>query len=252
MIRLAVTRPGHPEIFHAIQGEGASLGRPSLFVRLSQCNLHCVWCDTPYTWNFEGTEFTHRDDGPGAPAKFDRASETLDMASPALAEQILSQPCRRVVFTGGEPLLQQRELGQVCAALKSADPAFHLEVETNGTIAPAGALAEHADQFNVSPKLAHSGNDLALRRRADVLKGFAGDARAWFKFVIAAPGDINEVDEIVAQTGAAPARVFLMPEGVTSGALRAKAHWLVPLCLERGYGFSDRLHIHLHGDTRGT
>ena len=43
-----------------------------------------------------------------------------------------------------------------------------------------------------------------------------------------------------------------MPEGVTSAALRATAQWLVPLCLEKGFNFTDRLHIHLYGDTRGT
>lgn len=252
MLRLAVTSPGHPEVFASVQGEGVSCGQPSLFVRLSQCNLHCVWCDTPYTWNFDGTDFAHRDDTPGAPAKFDRVAETVDVETEALVDEILGQACRRVIFTGGEPLLQQRELGAVCVALKAADRDFHLEFETNGTIAPTGAIADLADQFNVSPKLAHSGNAAELRRRADVLKGFGEDDRAWFKFVVEAPDDLAEVNELVALAGVPARRVFLMPEGVTSEALRARAEWLVPLCLERGYGFSDRLHIHLYGDTRGT
>ncbi|MCI4645335.1 MAG: 7-carboxy-7-deazaguanine synthase QueE [Hyphomonadaceae bacterium] len=246
-MRLAVTSPGTPEIFEALQGEGASMGRPSVFLRTSQCNLHCVWCDTPYTWNFKGTEFVHRDG-----TKFDRTRETVDMDVPDVAARLMAATPRRLVLTGGEPLLQQRELGALCAALKAADPAWHVEIETNGTIAPTGEAEPLIDQFNVSPKLAHSGNAAALALKPDLLAWYAGDARATFKFVISAPEDIAEVDEIVAQSAIPATRVYLMPEGTDSATLRARAAWLEPLCLAHGYNFSDRLHIHLHGDTRGT
>ncbi|MGE5952611.1 MAG: 7-carboxy-7-deazaguanine synthase QueE, partial [Qipengyuania vulgaris] len=48
------------------------------------------------------------------------------------------------------------------------------------------------------------------------------------------------------------ARIFLMPEGADSVTLRTREEWLVPLCLKHGFRLSDRLHIHLFGDTRGT
>jgi hypothetical protein len=47
-------------------------------------------------------------------------------------------------------------------------------------------------------------------------------------------------------------RVWLMPEGRTPAELRAREPWLAEACLEAGYNFTDRLHIHLYGDTRGT
>ena len=53
---LATDDEGGPEIFASVQGEGPSMGMPVAFMRLSRCNLACVWCDTAYTWHFEGDE----------------------------------------------------------------------------------------------------------------------------------------------------------------------------------------------------
>ncbi|MES4793247.1 MAG: pyrroloquinoline quinone biosynthesis protein PqqE, partial [Chloroflexota bacterium] len=91
---------------------------------------------------------------------------------------------------------------------------YRLEVETNGTVAP-GPMAGLIDQFNVSPKLAHSGN-VGLRRLVpEALRALVATGRAWFKFVVAEPGDLAEVREICALTGVEPGRVVLMPEGTT-------------------------------------
>ena len=57
---LATDDAGEAEIFASLQGEGPSQGRPCAFVRLSRCNLACVWCDTAYTWRFEGDNRPHR------------------------------------------------------------------------------------------------------------------------------------------------------------------------------------------------
>lgn len=69
------------------------------------------------------------------------AAEVRDLGVPLL------------VVTGGEPLLQQEALSNLCGAL----PGLEIEVETNGTVVPRPALVARVARFNMSPKLENSG-----------------------------------------------------------------------------------------------
>ena len=247
MLTLATVAPGEPEIFAALQGEGVSAGLPCAFVRLSRCNLACAWCDTAYTWRFEGDNRPHRDG-----LAFARGENQVSLEEAEVAARIAALGQSRLVVTGGEPLLQGAALARMLAALQRLVRGLVVEVETNGTVAPHPALDPLIDQFNVSPKLAHSGNPASLALVPERLAEWAADARAWFKFVIGAAGDVDEVRALAADYGIAPGRVILMPEGRDSATLRERARWLGELCLMDGYRLSDRLHIHLSGDTRGT
>ena len=245
MLDLATTSPGEPEIFASLQGEGPSAGAPSVFVRLSRCNLACRWCDTPYTWNFAGTPFAH-DDG----VKWERDANRVRLAVEDVFGRVAAFRPTRLVVTGGEPLLQPRPLARLLTMLRAAEPAPEVEVETNGTLPLTPELDPLIDQINVSPKLAHSGND-DRRIVPDALARFAADPRAWFKFVVRARGDAEEVAALAAAHAIAPDRVQLMAEGRSSAALRARERWVAKLCTERGWRYTDRLHIHLWGDARG-
>lgn len=247
MLTLATTTPGEAEIFASLQGEGASIGRPSVFVRLSRCNLACHWCDTAYTWRFEGDNRAHRDG-----RHFARAANQVTTTEADLAERLAGFAEDRLVITGGEPLLQGAALARMLADLRARKPGLHVEIETNGSVAPHPALDPLVDQYNVSPKLAHSGNPADLALIPERLAAWAADARAYFKFVIAAEADLAEVDALQQAHAIAPERLFVMPEGTDSATLRERSRWLAAAALERGWRFTDRLHIHLYGDTRGT
>jgi 7-carboxy-7-deazaguanine synthase len=249
-LNVARTETGEPEIFRSIQGEGPMAGRVRAFVRLSGCNLHCVWCDTAYTWNWRGAGFVHERDAPGAPHKFDPAREMAKLDVEEVAARIGALASAGVVVTGGEPLLQRDGVAALATLLRAQHPELQLELETNGSIAPTG-LAALFDLFVVSPKLAHSANDPAIALNRDMLGVFADIPHACFKLVARTPDDVAAAAALMRDLEIAPARVFIMPEGTTSEALRDRAALLAPAALAASFNFTDRLHVHLFGARRG-
>jgi organic radical activating enzyme len=247
MLTLATTTPGEPEIFASLQGEGLSVGKPSTFVRLSRCNLGCVWCDTAYTWRFTGSASLGRhphNDG----LAFERGENQVNLEETNVAARIAALGGSRLVVTGGEPLLQGPALARMLALL----PPMHIEIETNGSVAPVPALAPLVDQYNVSPKLKHSGNPADIARNPERLAAWSNEPKAWFKFVISTPEDLTEVLAIQHDHAIPPSRIYLMPEGRDSATIRSRMAWLADICSKNEFNLTDRLHIHLYGDTRGT
>jgi len=113
------------EIFSSIQGEGLRQGEPTLFVRLSGCNLKCSFCDTKYAW---------------------RGGK--DYSTVQILEEIKRQkrrfPAKWVCLTGGEPLLQ--EVADLVHKLKEEN--LRTQVETNATIFRSLPV----DWYSISPK----------------------------------------------------------------------------------------------------
>lgn len=231
---------GKPEIFYTLQGEGRNVGVPSVFVRLSLCNLFCRYCDSDYTWNWEGTKFVS-DRG----VKFKKEEQIIEMTPVEIMAEVKKYNCKNIILTGGEPMLQQKEL----LILTALEPSFHYEVETNGTIRPSDDFDKVVTQFNVSPKLENSGNPLQLRDKVQVMTYFVNNPKAWFKFVIVTPKDLEEVEGLVTKYGIT--RLYLMPEGTTTDELQAKSVWLAEICKNKGWRFSSRLQVLLWGAKRG-
>ena len=107
------------EIFHSVQGEAFHAGIPHVFIRFGNCNLRCEWCDTDFL-TFE------------------------EMQLEDIVNEVLQYNCKRVIFTGGEPCLQ--DLDTIGAELKKHG--INLSVETNGTI----PVPKIIDWICVSPK----------------------------------------------------------------------------------------------------
>ncbi|MCB1229963.1 MAG: 7-carboxy-7-deazaguanine synthase QueE [Verrucomicrobiae bacterium] len=252
-MKLARMPDGEPEIFFTVQGEGRNVGLPSVFVRSSLCNLHCRWCDTDYTWNWEGTPFVHvRDEEPGY-RKYRRDEQIIDLPVESVAERARQFDCGNFVFTGGEPLLHEADWMALMERLReeTGESAAHFEIETNGTRMPGAKFLEAIDQMNVSPKLSNAGMPRSLRIHEETLRELAASGKADFKFVISEPSDLEEAVEIVELSGSAPERVFLMPQGTSIRQLDERGAWLVSQCQAYGFRYSDRLHVRLFGSRRG-
>jgi organic radical activating enzyme len=135
--------------------------------------------------------------------------------------------------------------------LRQHDNTFRFEVETNGTIIPTTEFDAYIIQYNVSPKLSHSGNSRRLREKPEALTFFAQHPQSFFKFVLATPDDLEEILDMIFRYNIPAEKIYLMPEGTRQEDLRQRQQWLVEICKQYGFYYTDRLHIHIYGDKRG-
>ena len=103
------------EIFHSTQGEGKYLGVPQVFVRFFECNMHCVWCDTPHSIGDTTRHYKEY---------------TLDKIVAEVSG--LWDKCHSVSLTGGEPLMQADFINTLTPILRSLRMPVYLE--TNGVL----------------------------------------------------------------------------------------------------------------------
>jgi 7-carboxy-7-deazaguanine synthase len=96
------------EIYYSIQGESSKAGMPCVFVRLTFCNLRCVYCDTVYAF-YEGNDYS--------------IEEVID--------QVKKFGCRLVEITGGEPLVQEESIELM---KRLAEEGYQVMLETGGSL----------------------------------------------------------------------------------------------------------------------
>ncbi len=204
------------EIFYSIQGEGVNVGKPSIFLRLAGCHLRCSWCDSKFTWDFKSGK---------------------KMETEKIIKELKKFPCKNLVITGGEPLIQQNALKELLEKLEG----YYIEMETSGSL--KSHLDKYINQYNCSPKLSNSKNKKITLEKLPKEK-------TWYKFVVDKPQDIEEIKKFIKQKKIDQGKVLLMPQGIKKREIDKCTKWLVEACKKENIRFSPRLHINIWGNKR--
>jgi organic radical activating enzyme len=170
----------------------------------------------------------------------------------------IRQAHRSVVFTGGEPAIQQIGIIKVIEELKKDGEEWYFEIETNGTLPLIPPLAAHINQFNCSPKLESSGNlekarnvPLAIQKLMEY--GTMPGKGVCFKFVVFMETwekDLAEIEKWRLQHNVPKEFIYLMPEGITAERIKEASLFLNEVAMTQGYQMSTRLQVLLYGDKR--
>jgi len=206
------------EIFTSIQGESSFAGRPCTFIRLSGCNLQCVWCDTAYS--------------------------RLESGNKMSVEQILREASKSHVnlieITGGEPLLQ-KDTAALCEELLKSK--YTVMIETNGTL-DIGVLSSKVKRI-VDIKCPGSGSGGSFL--VDNIKRLTKNDEV--KFVISSVEDAEWAKKICEEHDLPKKCTVIFSPVMSLVSLDSLAKWLT------GSGLDAQLGIQLHkiiwGDKRG-
>lgn len=238
------------EAYRCVQGEGRYIGVPSLLIRMTGCKLRCQFagsfCDTYYaSWN---------------PNK---GSLTLEDIEKVYKDNV---QITHTIISGGGPTLNGPLLQQLCDIAKAHG--HHITIETEGS----EFVATVADCISLSPKLSNStpilgsikpwNNSQVTQQEIDRHELWRKNYKAmkqliahhpeyYIKPVISKEEDLVEVKQIMKELDVDPKNVYLMPEGLNDEQLQSKRQWLLELCIEEGFNYTDRLHVIVYGDKRG-
>lgn len=246
------------EHFYSIQGEGRYTGVPSVFFRFGGCNMKCegfgciesapdgtdvLGCDTVYAVNKE--HFSQNW------IPINSSHELL-----CILEQYELPEAVDIVLTGGEPLIYASDEIFVNFLELLHENNHKITFETNGSLSIDFEKFPIYKEciFALSVKLSNSNEPLNKRVKGDVIYSIASNAKeAFFKFSIDAESiNLGLEDEISNITIHSPkTQVYCMPLGGNKTEVEANTEPLIEFCKEKGYTFSDRLHIRIWDQNKG-
>lgn len=175
------------KVFYTLEGEGEYVGYPSVFMRLSMCNLTCIGfasedspngCDSYISWTVKNK------------MTFTEVFQLLEEGN--FINKLQNGAIWKI--TGGEPLVQQKQLLKLVEAFYiKYDFIPIIDFETNATIMPDNKwVTDFKATFTTSPKLTTNGDPEEKTYKPEVLKWHKENGSG-FKFVISRSEDIDEI-----------------------------------------------------------
>ena len=226
------------KMFYTIEGEGEFVGMPSVFMRMSLCNLTCIGfksddapygCDSYISWSVKNKmTFYHI---------------KCMLEDEGYKEHLLNGAILKL--TGGEPLLQQVKLLRLMDYLKEEwGWVPRIDFETNATILPEERwVNDFQATFTTSPKLRSNGDPKHKRYVEHVLDWHTMN-NSGFKFVVQGRHDMKEImSEYVDKFDIPSGRVWLMPCAGSRLEHINVAKEVAELAKEYNFNFSPRLHL---------
>ena len=225
-------------VFYTIEGEGEFVGMPSVFMRMSMCNLTCIGfksddapygCDSYVSWSIKN--------------KMSYYHIRCMMEDNGYKDHMMNGAILKL--TGGEPLIQQAKLLKFIDYLKQEwgwTP--RIDFETNATIYPEDRwVTDFQATFTTSPKLRSNGDPKNRRYKEEVLDWHTMH-NSGFKFVVQSERDMEEImTEYVDKFDIPSGRVWLMPCAGSRAEHIEKAPMVAELAKKYRFNFSPRLQL---------
>ena len=243
------------EIFGpTIQGEGKRVGNPSVFIRFGKCNMQCPGFEVEYETpsgikkcscdSFYASDIAFRDEW----KKYESSKPLIEEVNAILPNYLVD-----IVITGGEPLLYWKDIEFQKFMKFYLDRGYHITIETNASI-DIELEPWHQDiLFSMSVKLSNSGEHLHKRINISTLENILNTSKqSYLKFVLDVdflPLASKEIEEILKQIPQCD--VYLMPLGDTAKIIDQNSLSVIEFALEKGFKYSDRLHIRVWNNQRG-
>lgn len=252
MSKLAVS-----EVFYSLQGEGRTVGIPSVFLRLKACNLTCGFTQQQANKYVKGEIDIMSRDLDGASWFCDTVNVFLK-GSQIEFEKVLTpdfvhrlRQGAHLIVTGGEPLLQMKRVHEYLFwFINKYGFKPYVELETNGTILIHPTLFEYIDQINCSPKLANSGVEEDKRLVPEVLEKLNETNKTIFKFVISSSEDwIEIVNDFLPYVD--KSKIWLMPAASTLEELLINNKIAAQIAIDNCVNFTSRMQVEIWDQTTG-
>jgi organic radical activating enzyme len=250
------------EIFYSLQGEGARVGYPSIFIRTGLCNFLCQGFNVQYIVN---NQIKYGCDSYLAVDSFFKKDwkqykNHLDIIN--IIEQQIPKNLKKdsknkidIVFTGGEPLLHWGNPIYQKILYFYITKGYQVTIETNGAL-DIEFTQEYQKNiiFSTSVKLKASGEPQNKRFNLSTLnKIFANTENSFFKFVTSSENwesDIKEINYLLDNIPSCK-NIYLMPLGETQNILNRNGRFVFEKAMQLGFKYSDRIHIRIYNDKIG-